>query len=197
GQVIKLTASDAAQGDSFGYSVAIDLDTVVVGAYAHNSATGATYIFERNRGGSETWGQVQELTASDAHQSDGFVISVGSRGDAAVAGRYNRNFASGAAYIFGRNQGGAENWGQVQELTASDAAQSAQFGASVRINNDTAVVGGYGHNSFTGATYIFERNQGGAEKWGQVQELTASDAAQHDEFGVSGGGSEDTALVVA
>ena len=114
-QTKKLTASDAAANDRFGYSAAIDGDTVVVGAWAKNSNTGAAYIFERNQGGAENWGQVKKLTASDAAVSDQFGWSVAIDVDTVVVGAYGAE----TAYIFERNQGGSENWGQVQRLTAS------------------------------------------------------------------------------
>src|ERR1700730_12304775 len=124
-QVTELTATDAASGDQFGYSIKISGDTAVVGAYQKNSSTGAAYIFERNKGGVDNWGQVQELTASDAAQGDEFGEKVAINGDTVVIGAENKNLGTGAAYIFERNQGGiADNWGQVKELTADDAGQS-------------------------------------------------------------------------
>src|SRR6267142_2175930 len=182
-QTKKLTASEAAANDRFGYSVATNSNTVVVGAYAKNSNTGAAYIFERNQGGAENWGQVQKLTASDAAANDYFGYSVAIDVDTVVVGAYGKNSYIGAAYIFERNQGGAENWEQVRKLTASDPAAYAYFGYSVAINADTVVVGSYG--KVPGRAYIFERNQGGAENWGQVKELTATDAAGGDQFGSS------------
>ena len=114
-----------------------------------------------------------------------------------VVGAYTKNSNTGAAYIFERNQGGAENWGQVQKLTASDAAVNDQFGRSVAIDVDTVVVGAWLKNSNAGAAYIFERNQGGAENWGQVKKLTASDAAAGDDFGSSVSINADTVVVGA
>ena len=67
----KLTASDAQAGDHFGLSVALSGDTALVGACCGGRATdplyraGAAYIFERNAGGADNWGQVQKLTSSD------------------------------------------------------------------------------------------------------------------------------------
>src|SRR5580704_13738563 len=161
-QVTELTATDAASGDEFGYSIKISGDTAVVGAYQKNSsttgaATGAAYIFERNQGGAENWGQVQELTASDAAQGDEFGEKVAINGDTVIVGAPFKNSQTGAAYIFERNQGGAENWGQVKEVTASDAAASDQFGFSVGINIDTVVIGAENKNLGTGVAYIFER----------------------------------------
>ena len=83
-----------------------------------------------------------------------------------------------AAYGCRRDQGGAENCGEVKKLTASDAVL---LGASVAVSGDTAVV------SATGAAYVFQRDQGGADNWGEVKKLTASDAEAGDSlgFGVS------------
>src|SRR6266849_2522128 len=194
-QTKKLTASEAATNDRFGYSVATNGNTVVVGAYGKNSNTGAAYIFERNQGGAENWGQVKKLTASDAAGGDDFGSSVSINGDTVVIGAWVTNSNTGAAYIFERNQGGAENWGQVQKLTASDPAVYAYFGSSVSINGDTVVVGAYGKNP--GRAYIFERNQGGAEHWGQVKDLTASDGVGGDQFGISVAIDGDTMVVGA
>jgi hypothetical protein len=196
-QTKKLTASDGAANDRFGYSAAIDGDTVVVGAWAKNSNTGAAYIFERNQGGAQNWGQVQKLTAVDAAVNDQFGRSVAINVDTVVVGAWLKNSNTGAAYIFERNQGGAENWGQVKKLAASDAVGGDDFGSSVSINADTVVVGAWVKNSNTGAAYIFERNQGGAENWGQVQKLTASDAAANDYFGYSVAINADTVVVGA
>ena len=196
GQVQKLTASDAAGGDNFGSSVSINADTVVVGAWVKNSNTGAAYIFERNQGGSEHWGQVQKLTASNAAANNYFGYSVSIYGDTVVVGAYGK--LPGAAYIFERNQGGSEHWGQVKELTASDGIGGDQFGISVAINIDTVAVGAnHGNRGTSGAVYIFERNQNGAEGWGQVKEITADDANLLDEFGISVAIDGDTLVVGA
>src|SRR4029077_16335397 len=112
------------------YSIKISGDTAVVGAYQKNSSTGAAYIFERNRGGVDNWGQVKELTASDAAQGDAFGKEVAINGDTVIVGAPFKNSSTGAAYIFKRNQGGADNWGQVKDVAASHATASDQFGFS-------------------------------------------------------------------
>ena len=100
----------------------------------------------------------------------------------------NNGSGAGAAYIFARNQGGANNWGLVKKITASDGAAFDYFGISVSINGATVVVGAFydddkGTNS--GSAYIFKRDQGGANQWGQVKKITASDGALGDWFGES------------
>ncbi len=65
-EIVKLVASDAAAGDGFGWSVAIDGDTVVVGAYGDDDAgtySGAVYVLRTTDGGA-TYGQVAKLTAT-------------------------------------------------------------------------------------------------------------------------------------
>ena len=89
---------------------------------------------------------------------DFFGYSVSINGNTAVVGSYGKQ--PGAAYIFERNQGGAENWGQVKRLTANDGVGGDQFGISVAINIDTVAVGAnHGNRATSGAVYIFERNR--------------------------------------
>jgi hypothetical protein len=79
--------------------------------------------------------------------------------------------SSGSAYIFGRDQGGADAWGQVAKLTASDGASGDEFGISVSISGDTVVVGSPNDDDngrSSGSAYVFGRDQGGAGAWGQV-----------------------------
>lgn len=87
----KLVASDGALGDNFGYSVAIDGDTIVVGARYDDdkgSNSGSVYVFGWN-GGTSSWSQQQKLTASDGASSDYFGFSVAISGDVIVVGVYS------------------------------------------------------------------------------------------------------------
>ena len=207
GQVAKLTASDAAGWDYFGWSVAISGDTVVVGARYNSlsglNESGAAYIFTRNQGGADAWGQVAKLTASDAASYDDFGYSVAISGDTVVVGAVRDDhpgmYNAGSAYVFMRDQGGADAWGEMLKITASDAEPGDEFGTSVAIHGDTVVVGALldDHPGMleAGSAYIFMRNQGGANTWGQVAKITASDGEAGDEFGVSVAVDVDTAVV--
>ena len=203
GEVKKLTAGDGAASDEFGYSVAIASDTVVIGAPyddVNGGYSGSAYIFERNQGGSNIWGQVAKLTAGDGAASDNFGISVAIVGDTVVIGApYDdvNGGNSGSAYIFGRNQGGSNVWGQVAKLTAGDGAGSDNFGISVAAAGDTVVIGApydddNGENS--GSAYIFEDDLG---SWSEVKKLIASDGAAFDEFGYSVAAAGDTVVIGA
>ena len=194
GQMAKLVASDDDDSFYFGFSVALSGDYVVVGAFLEDGLgtdRGAAYVFYRNQGGTDNWGQVAKLTASDADDSDQFGHSVAIGGDNVVVGAHYEDGLGtnrGAAYVYGRNQGGADNWGQVTKLTASNPENAAYFGYSVAVRGDFAVVGAYGEDGTgtnLGAAYIFDRNFGGSDSWGQVTKLMASDAEDIDEFGTS------------
>ena len=202
GQVAKLTAADAAAGDYFGGSVAIDGDTVVIGATIgardNNGDRGAVYVFRTTDSGA-TYGQVAKLTASDAATGDSFGHSVAITGDTVVVGTYLKE----AVYVFLSTDGGA-SYGQVAKLTASDAAAGDNFGISVAIDGDTIVVGSpYDDDACpdnmycnSGSAYVFRTNDGGAT-YGQLAKLTASDAAANDKFGYSVAIGGDTVVVGA
>ncbi|CAH0380210.1 unnamed protein product [Pelagomonas calceolata] len=188
-QVAKLTASDAAAGDYFGYSVAIDGSTIVIGAYRDNdggSDSGSAYVFHTTDGGA-TYVEVAKLTASDAAAGDRFGNSVAIAGGTIVIGAYDDDDAgskSGSAYVFRTSDGGA-TYGQVAKLTAADAAAEDDFGRSVAISGDSVVVGAHQWSiGGTGMAYVFQTSDGSAT-YEQVAKLTASDAANYDRFGVS------------
>jgi hypothetical protein len=175
-QQATLTASDAAKGDFFGASVAVSGPTVVVGADGKNSGTGAAYVFARS---GTSWSQQAKLTASDAASGDDFGTSVAISGSTAVVGADHKNSGTGAAYVFTRSGTG---WSQQVKLTATDAASGDGFGFAVAVSGRTAVVGALGKNSDAGAAYVFVHS---GMAWSQQAELTASDGASGDFFGVS------------
>lgn len=217
GEVAKLTASDAQKDDWFGWSVAISGDTVVVGARTEGGLsdpaldTGAAYVFERDQGGSDNWGEVVKLTASDAQEYDHFGGNVAIFGDTVIVSAEDEDGGSGdplpdsgTVYVFQRDYPSANQWGERAKLTASDAQTLDGFGTQVSISGDTVVVGakdedgGLSNNkSSAGAAYVFERDQGGADTWGEVAKLTASDAQVADYFGISVGISADTIVAGA
>ncbi|MEW6744764.1 MAG: FG-GAP repeat protein [Planctomycetota bacterium] len=192
----ELTASDASAAGRFGWSVAVDADTIVIGApydnVGANADQGSAYVFEEGAGG---WAQVAKLAASDGAGGDEFGGSVALSGDRALVGAEgddDHGDWSGAAYVFEKVAG---VWTQVAKLTASDGAAYDDFGHSVAVSGDQALVGANlddDHGSWSGAAYVFEKVAG---VWTQVAKLTASDGAGFDEFGESVALSADTALI--
>ena len=196
-QQAKLTASDGADGDEFGISVAVDGDTVVVGARGNVSKTGAIYVFTKPSDGDWTSTITEtKLTATGGAADDLFgasvalygasTIVVGAPGDQnSVAGT---NVSTGSAYVFARDSNG--EWSQNAKLTASNAGADDLFGNSVAVDDDTIAVGAYGKddNSLTdsGLVYVFVKSGGAA--WATTTEtvqLRASDRAANDNFGRS------------
>lgn len=177
-----LSASDAATNDQFGQSVSIDGDYAIIGALADDFGTGSAYIF--NRSGS-SWTQQAKLIASDAAASDLFGKSVSISGEYAIVGARlddDNGGASGSAYIFNRS---GTSWSEQTKLTASDAAANDEFGFSVAIDGDRAVVGAHtndddGTNS--GSAYVFSRS---GTSWSEEAKITANDASANDQFGYS------------
>lgn len=202
GQVGKITSADGAVDDNFGVSVSVSGDTAIVGSGANIG--GAAYVYYRDQGGADAWGQVIKLTAADNAAGLGFG-RVAVNGDIAIVGASGADIGGradqGAAYIFYRNQGGANAWGQVVKLTAADGAAEDLFGWSVAVSGDTAVVGSQwadiGSNEYQGAAYIFDRNQGGPDSWGQVEKLVAEDGVAYDNFGYAVAVSGETSVVGA
>ena len=193
----KLTASDAAENDFFGHSVAISGDTIVVGADLDGDAgdfSGSAYVFQRS---GTAWNEEAKLTAGDAAADDRFGESVAISGDTVVVGAWFNDDAdvdSGSAYVFQRN---GTDWSQQAKLTPSDAAASDLFGVSVAISGDTVVVGAWlddDAGADSGSAYVFQRS---GTAWSEQAKLTASDAAAGDVFGVSVAISGDTVVVGA
>ncbi|HEX5313566.1 MAG TPA: FG-GAP repeat protein [Gammaproteobacteria bacterium] len=190
----KVTASDGADSDAFGWSVALSGATALVGApfATGNSPHGAAYAFSESNG---TWTQTAKLTASDGAAYDRFGQSVALDGSTALIGAYEANGYQGAAYVFGESGG---NWSQTQELTASDGAAGDQFGYSVALSGNTMLIGSnfatVNGTLWQGAAYVFSESNG---SWTQTAKLTASDGAASDNFGSAVALSGATALIGA
>jgi hypothetical protein len=194
GKVKLIRPDDGEAYDYFGYAVSISGDTIVAGAYMdddNGTYSGSAYIFERNAGGSENWGQVKKITPGDGAAYDNFGYSVAISGDTvAVGSPYDddKGLNSGAAYLFYRDQGGIGNWGEIQKIVAGDGAESDYLGRSVVVGANRLAVGATGdddNGALSGAVYIFERDQGGTDNWGELQKITASDGDASDFFGRS------------
>jgi hypothetical protein len=193
----KLTASDGAAGDHFGFSVAVSGGTAVVGAGRDDdsgSSSGSAYVFRYD--GSD-WAEEAKLTASDAAAFDGFGEQVAVSDDTAVVGADGNDDSgtrSGSAYVF-RYDG--SDWVEEAKLTASDAAIYDGFGERVAVSGDTAVVGASGDDDnglSSGSAYVFRYN---GTTWVEEAKLTASDGATNHSFGISAAVSGDTAVVGA
>jgi hypothetical protein len=170
-ETAKLTASDGEAGDWFGSGVAIDGDTIVVGAtlddIGGNLQQGSAYVFVEPGGG---WGgsltETAKLTASDGAAMDWFGENVSVLGKTVVVGAYADDIGGdkdrGSAYVFVAPGGG---WGgeltETKKFTAREGAADDFFGGSVANTSQTVVVGALfddvGGNPDQGSAYVLTR----------------------------------------
>ncbi len=193
-------ASDGSSNDYFGYSVSINGDYAIIGAYKDtiggNATQGSAYIFKKT---GVSWAQEAKITASDGAAGDFFGQSVSINGDYAIIGAslddIGVNTNQGSAYIFKRT---GTSWAQEAKITASDGYSNDYFGYSVSINGVYAIIGAYGDNiggnAYQGSAYIFKR---AGVSWAQKAKITASDGAAYDYFGLSVSINGDYAIIGA
>lgn len=199
-----LKASNTGAGDEFGSALALDGDTLAVGAWEEDSAaigingtessdasgtSGAVYVFTRS---GVTWTQQAYVKASDTTPDAQFGWSVAISGETLAVGAPERG--GGAVYIFAR-AGGV--WTQQAVRTANRADANGAFGYSLSLSASTLVVGartesrpGFGLNAdepfgtieASGAVYAFARNE---TSWTQIAYFKASNPDPFDQFGFS------------
>jgi hypothetical protein len=180
-QLAKFIASDGANLDFLGASVAISGNTVAVGM-ASTSIAGAVYIFEKPSSGWSNMTQTAKLTASDGADNDYLGYSVAISGTTVVAGAPNANGYAGAAYVFVQPVSGWANMTETAKLTA--AGKYSTMGNSVAISGTTVVIGSPDQGGTQpGAAYVFVKPLSGWTSMTQTAKLTPSDGHQYDAFG--------------
>lgn len=180
----------AASGDYFGYSVAVDGDTAVIGAINDNATSGAAYVYTRT---GTAWSLQQELTAADGAANDEFGYAVAISGNTALIGAAVKNDGQGYVYAFTRS---GTVWAQSQEFTEPGAgAPDDCFGCSLALSGTTALVGADGANGNVGAAFVYT-NSGGT--WvAQGQGFLGANVGDFFGFSVALGPAGDTAVVGA
>lgn len=194
-QQAKLTQQDAVPGDLFGFSVGVYGDKALVGAHLSDAAgpdSGAAYLFTRNGG---AWIQDFRLIPNDIGIGDEFGYAVGLTNNGAIIGAPGEDREvedMGAAYIFVETQ---DSWVQQAKLVAKEAEAADEFGISVAMHEDTAIVGAWkddhliegaegptGEVVNAGSAYSFLRD---GLSWGQKRRIAASGISPSDLFGAS------------
>jgi len=208
----------------FGYVVAISGDTAIIGVPGNDNVyadAGAACVFIRGDNGIWDGGTVDfraKLIASDGGPSDRFAAFVAISGETVLIGAEYHDHAgeisplgAGSAYVFAPGPNGQWDDGsvdQVAELRASDGVSGDDFGNAGSISGDVAVIGTpddddacpEGQVCNSGSAYVFAPGANGIWDYGytdQVAKLTASDAAQADQFGMSVSISGDMVVIGA
>ncbi len=177
-----LELAGKAAGDHFGYAVAIDGDTALVGAYGKGGLQGTAVVFTRS---ASVWSQSAVLTPKDLVGKDAVGTSVALDGNTAVVGAPGQ----GVAWVFVRV---GSTWSEQAKLAASDFVAGDRFGFSVAVAGNTAIVGAPEKDSRTGAAYVFARS---GTTWTQEARVVGKKAS--DRFGWAVAISGDTAVVGA
>jgi hypothetical protein len=204
----KLRASDytyaSTTNRNFGASVAVDGDTLLVGAggafdqvVAPSNSIGAVYVFTRTAG---TWTETQKLLPpTPVLGTDEFGFSVALRGDTAVIGNPGRTVsgaaAGGAVHVFTRSGG---SFTQAALLTASDPAAGNRLGEAVAYSGNTILAGAPLGDAPTpansGAAYVYT---GSGATWTEQAKLIALDPLANAAFGNSVDLDGDSAVIGA
>jgi hypothetical protein len=180
---------------TFGLSVSISGDTIVVGDIGNNHYAGAVYVFAKPASGWHDMAPTATLTASDSQPNDEFgaAVSISGRTIAVGATQYP---AAGKAYVFVEPPSGWTNMTQAAELRASDAPNGADVGFSISTSNDNVLVGSRGRYDPVGA-YIFVKPEGGWRDMTETAKLSAADPRIYASYGYSVLVSGKTAVVGA
>ena len=198
-QTQKLTASDGDEQDWFGTAIALDGNTVLVGAPRKDidkQEQGAVYVFAR---AGNSWVEEAKLFDPNGDFSDAFGLQVALDGDRALIGaeaaNINGNTNQGAAYVFDRV---GTTWTLTQRLLASEPVTHLdQFGSSVAVDGDRILVGAerapIGGLNRHGAAFFFERQPNGT--WKETQRVLASNAQAEGNFGRAAALEGDLALI--
>jgi hypothetical protein len=182
-----LLASDAADFDAFGTSVAISGNFIAVGAPGDDfpAGAGSVYVFARNH---RNWVEQFHLFASDAAFGDQFGTSVDISGSRIVVGAPFDNTAAGSnagsAYVYARD---GNAWFEEAHLVDSDGADNDRFGSSVAVAGESLIAVGAPFDNTAGGTnagsvHLFAR---GVFNWRKQATLTASDGSNGNELGGS------------
>ena len=198
-QEAAVLAASTTQYDYFGDDVAIDGDTMIVGAYADDpqgTSSGSAAVFRRIGG---VWTEESPIISDDGQLAESFGFDVDLDGNTALVGApsadaYGDGTYGGSAYVFRR---AGTTWTQESELRPSDHAEFDNFGHAVSIHGDLAIVGNSGHDHAgiaVGAAYIYRFD---GTDWFEEVELLPSAPTPYDAFGLAVAIEGDTALVGA
>jgi hypothetical protein len=189
-----LSASDGYFGEGFGFSVAIDGNTVAVGAIScsgsGNFANGEAYVFVKPASGWTNMTETGILSDSDGLGCDYYGYSVGVSGNTVAVGKPNDGFnppnGFGSAYVFVEPAGGWANMAQTAELTTSDRVVGDGLGTAVAVSGDTVVVGAPAARNSSqqdaGGAYVYVKPATGWVNMSQTAKLTNTHGTTHGSF---------------
>jgi hypothetical protein len=149
-QTAYLKASNSSDDDHFGGTLALDGDTLAIGASIQATSgstgsqsnellpeSGAVYVFERQ---AEQWVQTAYLKAKTPAREQYFGEALALRGDTLVVGALGDDYSTGAAYVYQRT---ANGWQLQERMTAPNAESADCFGSAIAISDDYLAIAAY------------------------------------------------------
>lgn len=193
GLVGTVVSPDGAGESGFGESLALTSNLLIAGAPLYknsNGTVGAVYLINRTSGNPNTWPLVRKLMPTATGTPSGFGDSIAlSQNWLAVSAPTETpsgNTTKGAVYLYSRDSGGANNWGQVHRLLIDDIAspydQLSLLADTLVVSRPLAIVDGKVN---AGAVHVFMRNQGGANAWGQSARVVDLTPSTDEGFGMA------------
>jgi choice-of-anchor B domain-containing protein len=173
-----LNASNAANLDRFGRALALEGNTLLVGATSTAEGKGGAFVFTRDQAGA--WREAAALTAPDGVEGDAFGRVVALAGDVALVTAAGRDSARGAVYVYRR---AGTTWRPDGVLRADDASPNDGFGGALAIHGERVIVGAPQKDSAQGSAYVFRRDASGG--WTQEGKLPARGLEKRFMFGAA------------
>jgi FG-GAP repeat len=185
-ETAQLTSSDGYFNDGFGGSVAIQKDTIVVGAsQAGTVGQGEAYVFAQPAAGWMNATETAKLLSSNGQQYDNFGLSVSVNGVVAAVGAPGAGSNNGAVYLFQETRGGWQNMTETAELTEDRSIPNEVLGFSVAIEGGTVVTGAPNFSGNTGRALIYLKPAAGWQSTTTPNAMLTSREVKPHGFGVS------------
>ncbi|MBQ4805752.1 T9SS type A sorting domain-containing protein [Aquimarina sp. MMG015] len=151
----KIVPNDRDQGDTFGLSIGINENILVVGSHQEDHSidgnnflndSGSVYVFEKDIDG--LWNETQKVVASDRESGDWFGLNLSISDEYFVVGAIREDHDidgtnvlndSGSVYVFEKDINGL--WSQTQKVVDENRASGDSFGSAVLVEDDYLFIG--------------------------------------------------------
>ena len=144
------------------------------------------------------WSKIKDISSNPTDLADRrFGWSVSLHGDYLVVGDWyddDLDTNAGAIYIYNKNEGGSDNWGQVKKILSPDEEESANFGYNVKIYGDYIAASAHREDStddYNGAIYVYQKdydpltpNDISSNNWGQLTKLVPTGLGTNNSAGL-------------
>jgi len=153
----------------YGFSIAIDDDIIVVGQIGFPLVgldlgvfqEGDVFVYQKDAGGVDNWGEIQHLTSPDPITGNLYGFTLDVEDDVLIVGQ---DFGD-KVFVYGRDEGGVDNWGLVTEIVESGPSF---FGTDINLHQDLVIISSrFNQNKVT----LYQKNLGGTDNWGLLTEL--------------------------